>query len=244
MKKMRGSAIIFFCVLPIFLSACSYREFEDSLKSKLSREKEEYVNPATILNDSPETKEQSLFSVGDTIVYSEEDIQNEIKQSIEYTLNKIYVSDNIHDSGLKADDFNDTSLISNNGDIKKKMQLVTVDITVKNVDYKGYEPERETPILFIESSVGFKEGIEDPNGPWTLEESYFSEHPPLDQNNGQDYSQFPLPIGEEIDVTVGWFVPADQLENEPLYYIIGQSGLVEDYQYFELKFDEGESDYE
>ncbi|MCJ7839333.1 hypothetical protein MUB24_00125 [Lederbergia sp. NSJ-179] len=237
MKKMKGITILFFCVLPIFLSACSYREFEDSLKSKLNKEEDEYSNPAKIVDESSEDEEQGPFSVGDTITYTEEDIQTDTKQTIEYTLNKIHVSDNINDLGLNVDDFTDKSLIADNGDIKKKNRLVTVDVTVKNISHQGYDSEADDPILFIESSVGFKEGIEDPNGPWTLEESYFSEHPPLDQNNGQDYSQFPLPIGDEIDVTVGWFVPADQLKNQPLYYIIGQSGLAEDYEYFELKFE-------
>lgn len=92
-------------------------------------------------------------------------------------------------------------------------------------------------MLFIEECVGFKDGIEDPNGPWLLYASYFSEHPPLDQNNGEDYSTFLLAIGDEMDASVGWFVPTDQLEKEPLFYIIGYSGMPEDFQYFELKFD-------
>ncbi|WP_062105427.1 DUF5027 family lipoprotein [Bacillus niameyensis] len=235
MNKIKGLAILFFCVLPIFLSACSYKKFEDSLKSKLNKEQEEYINPATIPKNSSEAEEQSLFIVGDTIVFT--DVEN---MTVEYTLNEIHVSDNIHDLGLKADDFSDTSLISNNGDIKKKMHLVTVDVTVKNVDYKSYGPEEDNPVMSIEPSVGFKEGIEDPNGPWVIHASYFSGHAPMDQNHGDDYYYFPLATGEEIDATVGWFVPADQLEDEPLYYIIGSAGGSEDYQYFELKFDQRE----
>ncbi|WP_230200112.1 DUF5027 family lipoprotein [Bacillus niameyensis] len=158
-------------------------------------------------------------------------------QTLKYTLNSADLSVNINDLALNVDDFYDKSLISDNGKIDNEHRLVTVAVTVKNINYLGDDGDRDVPILFIESSVGFKEGIEDPNGPWTIDASYFSEHPPMDQNHGKDYSKFPLAIGDEIDATVGWFVPADQLEKEPLYYIIGSGGRSEDYQYFELKFD-------
>ncbi|WP_062105423.1 DUF5027 family lipoprotein [Bacillus niameyensis] len=237
MNKIKGFSILFFCVLPVFLSACSYKKFEDSLKNKLNKEHEVDINTATIPNNSTEGDEQSLFSVGDTATYTEKHFQTNIKESIEYTLNKIHVSDNINDLGLKADDFSDASLISDNGDIKKNMRLVAVDVTVKNVDYKGDESEGNNPILYIEPTLGFKGGIEDPDGPWVIYASYFSEHAPMDQNHGDDYYFFPLALGEEIDATIGWFVPADQLGEEPLYYIIGNGGRSEDYKYFELKFD-------
>lgn len=236
MRKTRKISIIFIYVLTVLLSACSYKEFEDSLRSKINRDgDEQYINHTSVPDSSPDSDEESgdkrLFSIDDTITYTFDD------QSVQYTLNQVHVLDNINDLNLDIDDFANQNPISDDGAIEETYRFVAVDITVKNINYKGYDSEEDDSILLIESLAGFKSGIEDPNGPWTFESSYFSKHPPLDRNDGQDYYHFPLPPGHEMDAVVGWFLPTDQLGEEGLYYIIGGAGDSKYYQYFELNFD-------
>lgn len=232
MLKPRKVSIIFLCMLTVLLSACSYKEFEDSMRSKINNKGEEqYNNPSIIPDSASESDEEALFSIGDTITYTFDD------QSIQYTLNQVHVLDNINDLDLNIDDFADKDLIAGDGVIEDTYRFVAVDVTVKNIDFEGDDSEVDEPNLFIESLVGFKEGIEDPDGPFVLYASYFSEHPPLDQNHGQDYYQFSLSFDSEMNATIGWFLPTDQLEEDTLYYIIGGEGSPEYFRYFELNFD-------
>lgn len=233
MRGKKKISLLFICAFVILLSACSYKEFEDSLKGKVNNEEEEQdINPSRIPDSSPESGGESLFTIGDTITY--ENLDN---QSVQYTLNQVHILDNINDLELNVDDFGDKRLLSDDGTIDGTNQLVVIDVTVKNINLERDNLEEGNPILYIEPAVGFKEGIEDPNGPFFVEAEYFSNHPPLDQNGGQDYWQFPLAIGDEIEVKVGWFLPADRLEKESLYYIIGSETSPEYHQYFELHVD-------
>lgn len=221
------------------LSACSYKEFEDSMKSKLNKEEEEeYINPAIVpeassqseKEDDSKSDEKKLYTVGDTITYSYPGDEDE---TFQYTLKKVQIVDNINELGLKKDDFTDSLFIETNGDITKNYRLLTVDVLVKNIEYNIFDEEGDTPILFIEDGLGFKEAIEDPNGPFLFEAAYFSEH----SLGNKDYYKFPLAIGEEVEATIGWFVPADQIMEEPIYYVIGTGGQFENYEYFELTFE-------
>ncbi|MFD2655601.1 DUF5027 family lipoprotein [Gracilibacillus thailandensis] len=245
MKRKNKFGLVYVLILSVLLSACSYKELEDSLKSKLNNgEEDQYVNPSTIPDSEPEveqteeaTTEPELATVGDTITFTFDG--GDKSHQFQYTLNQAFKSDNINELDLKKEDFSDSSLINEDGSIDQSYRLVLVDVTVKNINDDSFMSEKDNkqPVMFIESAIGFKEGIEDPNGPFTLEAAYFSEHPPYEQNQWSDYYQFPLSFGEELDAKVGWFVPAEQLEVEPLYYIIGSSGKAEYYKYFELKFD-------
>ncbi len=227
----------FFLVI-ILLSACSYREFEDSLKDTFNKDdEEEIVNTVTLPETASDSEDNSLYSIGDTISFTYAD-----NETVEYTLQQVIISDNINDLGLDKADFYDQSLIEDDGTVDGAHQLVTIDVRIINKDYRGFnfDVEQDKASLYIELAVGFKNGIEDPDGPFLLHASFFSDHSPLDQNQGQDYYKFLLGIGEEIDVTVGWFVPTDLLEEEPLYYIIGYEGHAEDFQYFQLTLLDGE----
>ncbi|MBM7542279.1 DUF5027 family lipoprotein [Amphibacillus cookii] len=232
--RINKITILFICMFTILLSGCSYKELEDSFRSKSNNEEgdDQYINSSNVPEKSSESEEGGLFFAGDTITFTDPD-----NQTIEYTLNNVYVVDNLKEMNLNIDDFGEKDVISNDGSIDETYQLVLVDVTIKNVDFEGYDLEKDSPVLYIESAIGFKEGIEDPDGPWLFEASYFSEHPPMDQNQGQDYYQFMLAFGDELNATIGWFLPSDQLGEEPLYYIIGQAGMPEDYQYFELNVD-------
>ncbi|UOQ83739.1 DUF5027 family lipoprotein [Gracilibacillus salinarum] len=245
MKRINKLGLLSVLMLFILLSACSYKEFEDSLKSKLDTEKEDqYVNPSNIPVNDPEVEqteatasEAELATVGDTITFTFDG--GDESHQFQYTLNQAFKSDTINELSLKREDFADPSLINEDGSIDEMYRLVLVDVTVKNINNDSFmsEEDNNQPIMFIESSIGFKEEIEDPNGPFTLQAVYFSEHPPYEKNQWNDYYQFPLSFGQELDAKVGWFVPAEQLEKEPLYYIIGGGGSAEYYKYFELTFD-------
>ena len=239
MNLNKKSTVIYLCLIFSLLTACSYREFEDSLKQELNNDEDTHVNEAIVPEQPAEDEEDDgLFFIGDTIA----------RGGVEYTLNDVHISKNINEVGLDKVDFFRRTRIEDNGDIESGYKLVTVDVTVKNINYTDYELrtnpdlERDKPNLFIEYLIGFKDDLEDPNGPFTIESSYFSEHPPIEQDQWNDYSQFLLDHGEEVDATVGWIVPIDQLNEEPLYYINGYAGRAEDYQYFYI-ISEGEIVY-
>lgn len=231
------------CLLFI-LTACSYKNFEDSLKDKLNKEDtEEYINPAKIPEASTNSEdekvtdpdEKRLFQIGDTVTYSYPG-----EESFQYTLHQINLVDNIHDLNLDKEDFISTSFLTENGDVDKEYLLLTVDVTIKNIDYEGLDDDRtddysDVPVLYIEDMLGFKSGLEDPQGPFSIESAYFSEHPK--ENKEKDYYKFRLEKGKELDATVGWFVPANQLEEEPMYYVIGSGGSFDLFDYFELSFE-------
>lgn len=240
--KHKCILILTLCGLLFLLSACSYKEFEDSLKDKLNEsETDEYVNPSKIPDKDSETKknnttdveEQILFDMGETVIFTWPD------GTIQYRVNQVNVVDNIKKSELKKDDFSSyqNSYILDNGDITNNQRLLTLDITVKNIDYTVYDEEYENIALNIEGSLGFKSGIEDPNGPFSFEPAYFSGHPTLGRYPEDGYLYFPLEIGEEVDVTVGWFIHEDEVNKEPLYYIIGAGGFFEERKYIEVNID-------
>ncbi|GAA4060360.1 DUF5027 family lipoprotein [Amphibacillus indicireducens] len=245
LKKIIPS--LFLCLMVTLLVACSYREFEDSIRNQLNNEDEEmYQNEAKIPeqpveDQGAENAEDVLYFIGDTISFI-----NDLG-TVDYTLNAVQISENSNEVDLKKTDFDllGYHYIGEDGSIDEHYKLVTVDVTIKNIDYTDYalktdfeysteaDSDRDIPLLFIEYLIGFKEGIEDPNGPFTIEASYFGGHTPI-EDDPKGYYQFLLAHGEEVEVTVGWLVPADQLNVEPLYYIIGYSGHIENQLYFQL----------
>lgn len=231
---MKRKTMIGFCVIMLALSACSYREFEDSLKTLNEEELEDNIeNTVKVSENVEDGDEQIVYSIGDTIVYRMEEgmEKGEEEELYQYTLNQVQVADNIHDLGLQIDDFFSRKMIAENGDIEDNLRIVTIDATVKNLQYT--DPSG-LPTLQVENAIGSQLDIEDPNGPYFLEAVYFSEHPPFELNNGSDYLYFSLDFGEELDITVGWLVPSEMIEDEPLYYAIGTTSM--ELQFFELDF--------
>ncbi|WP_062046888.1 hypothetical protein [Bacillus sp. JCM 19034] len=228
---MKRKVIIGFCVIMVALSACSYREFEDSIKTLKENDLEDNIeNTVKVSEDVENGDEQIVYSIGDTIVYRTKDmeIEEEVEQ-YQYTLNQVQVADNIHDLGLQIDDFLRRKMIAENGDIEDNLRIVTIDATVKNL-----QNTNPSATLQVENFIGSQLDIEDPNGPFFLEAVYFSEHAPFELNNGSDYYYFSLDFGEELDITVGWLVPSEMIENESLYYAIGTTSM--ELQFFELDF--------
>ncbi|MCZ0703981.1 hypothetical protein J2T56_002216 [Natronobacillus azotifigens] len=228
MRKTRS--ILGLCIIVLLLSACSYKEFEDSLRNKLDNDEEvEYTNPTSIPENYSENEEEGLFTIGDTVT-----THNNAEQ---YTLHKVQALTNINEADLELTDFfKNVSLIKDNGDIDQDYQLVLIDLTVKNLASRLFKDESDVPILYIGYSAGFKSEIEDPNGPFFTEISYFSGQQKVD-DDPKGYYKFLLEIGEEVDVTIGWFLPVEQLREEPLYYMISIQSGVEYAKYFELPLD-------
>lgn len=73
-KKFEKKILLLICVIPLLLSACSYKELEDSLKRKLNTDEDQFVNDTKIPDDDPETPEErkKVFTIGDTVRYSYE----------------------------------------------------------------------------------------------------------------------------------------------------------------------------
>ncbi|MCZ0703980.1 hypothetical protein J2T56_002215 [Natronobacillus azotifigens] len=227
MRKTRS--ISGFCIIVFFLSACSYKDFEDSLRNKLDNDEEvEYTNPTSIPENYSENEEEGLFTIGDTATT--------YRNLEQYTLHKVQVLTNINEADLELTDFKDISLIKDNGDIDQDYQLVLIDLTVKNLASRLFMDDSDVPILYIENGAGFKSEIEDPNGPFHTEISYFSGQQKVD-DDPKGYYRFLLEIGEEVDVTIGWFLPVEQLDEELLYYMISTKSEIEHFQYFELPLD-------
>src|SRR5699024_1550217 len=171
--------IICLCLILAFLSACSYREFEDSLRRKFEDEGEFNGINETIVPGPVDDEKDIDLSVDETNAEqneSETDSLNYIgdmdsQYGVEYTLNDVQISDNINEVGLDRDGFFWIDHIEENGEIKAGFKLVTVDVTIKNISAGGYDPdgEHEKPNLIVEGLIGFKDDLEDPQGPFTIE---------------------------------------------------------------------------
>lgn len=229
MNLKRLKVLIILYLMISLLVACSYREFEDSLRRQLDGEDENEIINETIVPDRSEDETDS--EAGET---NDEQSENEadrlyyigdtaLQFGVEYTINDVQISDNIHEVGLDRAGFIDVDRIEDNGEIQAGFKLVTVDVTIKNISAGGYDPdgEHDKPNLFAEDLIGFKSGLEDPIGPFMIEADYFSEHPPYEQNQWTDYIQFQLDYGEEREATFAWTVPTERLNSEPLYYLTG-----------------------
>ena len=106
------SAVVTICLL----TACSsYREFEDTMRNKLKgtvSEEEEYLNPAEI-PDEDETGEYRLYHMGepaDSTPIGTSDV-------MQYTVKKARIVENIYEEGLVKEDFDDPSLVEEDGDV-------------------------------------------------------------------------------------------------------------------------------
>ena len=172
-KKFEKKILLLICVIPLLLSACSYKELEDSLKRKLNTDEDQYVNDTKIPDENSETteEEKKVYTIGDTVRYS---FEVEEAGTYEYTLNDVQLSDNIHDAGLTNSDFIEQTGFDKDGNIDSENQLLTLDFTVKNINSDGKDPTEKVPIVPIQPTISFKSWIEDPDGPWQLYVDYFS----------------------------------------------------------------------
>ena len=230
MKKKKAIICIVISAALLGTSGCSYKEFEDSLRSALKGEKtsdlpSDYVNEASI-NNSTDDEDKNVFYVGDTIIstfdYPDESGNIISENEVWYTLNKVDIVKNINELGISTKEFggsfSNEGKISDNGELESDYSFVLATVSVKNISVTDVDPDSDYNML-IESMAGTASGILDPEGSVTLEAAYFSGH---DGKNEKDYLKFNLEAGKEKIYTVGWVVPDEMLE-EPFYYINGSA---------------------
>lgn len=214
------------------LCACSaYTQFEDSLKENISSnggvspdQDGQNVEHAEENSDNTTSVSEDVNRIGDTITHA---YSNGL---LSYTLKSVKRCSNLAESGLAETDFVEGIVNTDGtfGNIDDILLLVTLHIA--NVDYEDAESAETDYPIYIESCIGTKPDIEDPDGPWLIYASYFSEHP---ENDLKSYYFYDLEPGAEIDVQIGWIVAESKLE-EPMYYVIGMDDHYTEADYFQL----------
>ena len=214
------SAVVTICLL----AACSsYREFEDTMKNKLKgtvSEEEDYVNPAEI-PDEDETGENRLYRMGES-VDSTSIISSDIMQ---YTVKRARIVSNIYEEGLSAEDFDDPSLVEEDGDVSCMSNecFIVLTVDIHNVNCFGEK--------CVEWEIGTESGLTAKYGSHGAEACYFSGMPKPEDAGPKDFFFFVLEKGKTQTAEIGWIVPKTYLE-EPLYYVISNNGgTVEDHKY-------------
>ena len=214
------SAVITICLL----SACSsYREFEDMMKNKLKgtvSEEEEYLNPAEI-PDEDETGEYRLYHMAepaDSTPIGSSDV-------MQYTVKRARLVSNIYEEGLSAEDFDDPSLVEEDGDVSCMSNecFIVLTVDIHNVNCSGEK--------CVEWQIGTESGLTAKYGSLGAEACYFSGMPKPEDAGPKDFFFFVLEKGKTQTAEIGWIVPKTYLE-EPLYYVISNNGgTVEDHKY-------------
>lgn len=234
--KVKIKQVIIISLGSIFvLSACSYKQLEDSVRSKAVGEDvvEESANVPDIVDEPADSSKNNTFTIGDSIIWSDY-----YKQEIEYTLDNVETASNINELKLVQEDFSELSqpFILSNGEVTnekdEKCILVAADIRIRNISFKSYD-NGKIPELFnqinIDRNAGSKDGIMVADMSDTIEADYFNEH----STGEKDYYKFILEEGAERLIRLAWIVPEKSFE-KPFYYIIGTGMEADRYQYFQL----------
>ena len=214
------SAVVTICLL----SACSsYREFEDTMRNKLKgtvSEGEEYLNPAEI-PDEDETGEYRLYHMGepaDSTPIGSSDV-------MQYTVKRARLVSNIYEEGLSAEDFDDPSLVEEDGDVSCMSNecFIVLTVDIHNVNCSGEK--------CVEWQIGTESGLTAKYGSLGAQACYFSGMPKPEDAGPKDFFFFVLEKGKTQTAEIGWIVPKTYLE-EPLYYVISNDGgTVEGHKY-------------
>ena len=238
MKWKRKIVLLSAAVILCILTACSsYREFEDTMRNKLKgavSEEEEYVNPAKI-PDEDETGEYRLYHMGepaDSTPIGTSDV-------MQYTVKSARIVENIYEEGLSKEDFDDPSLVEEDGDVSCMSNecFIVLTVDIHNENCFGEK--------CVEMFLGTESGITVKSGPSMEEACYFSGMTRPEGDGIKDFLFFVLDKGTTQTAEIGWIVPKTYLE-EPLYYVITSYGAFENYKYILIDEIENRSeiDYE
>ena len=235
--KKRISAAVTLVLLCLLTACSSYREFEDTMRNKLKgtvSEEEEYLNPAEI-PDEDETGEYRLYHMGepaDSTPIGTSDV-------MQYTVKKARIVENIYEEGLVKEDFDDPSLVEEDGDVSCKSNecFIVLTVDIHNENCFGEK--------CVEMFLGTESGITVKSGPSMEEACYFSGMTRPEGAGIKDFLFFVLDKGTTQTAEIGWIVPKTYLE-EPLYYVITSHGAFENYKYILIDEIENRSeiDYE
>ena len=229
--KRKIGIVVAVCITLISATGCSYREFEDSLRSALkgeTTEAEENVRTASINTETDGEKEKNVYYVGDTVKFGCENVDEAgnitFEDEVWYTLNKVDIVKDVNELGISMADFSSSfsnkDKISAEGKLQEGYSFIGINVTIKNIGDTSVDPDSGHN-LFIEDYAAPESGISNQEGIFGVEGAYFSGH---DENRERYYDRFSLAVGEEKTYTVGWVV-ADSMLEEPFYYIIDNGNL-------------------
>ena len=244
--KRKIGIVVAVCITLISATGCSYREFEDSLRSALkgeTTEAEENVRTASINTETDGEKEKNVYYVGDTVKFGCENVDEAgnitFEDEVWYTLNKVDIVKDVNELGISMADFSSSfsnkDKISAEGKLQEGYSFIGINVTIKNIGDTSVDPDSGHN-LFIEDYAAPESGISNQEGIFGVEGAYFSGH----DNREKHYMQCTLEIGEEKNYTLGWVVPDEMLE-EPFYYVLGVATNPEWQKYFLLNGSEGDS---
>lgn len=179
-----------------------------------------------------------IAEVGETLVW-----ESVWKTSMEYTVEKVETVENLDETQIKREDFYNASVVKEDGSfampeesgIEGKCVFLLVTVKVKNIDFLGYEPGAEQPELVAENLLSLSGALDNTHDVNAWSADYFSAY--REENRAKDYFKYTLQPGEEMELSVGWVIPEEKMQQE-LYYIIGAG--MDHYMY--VRLNEGESD--
>lgn len=239
-KKILISIVIF--AFSLLLSSCSYKEFEDKLKSDMNNKEQNIdvpnmepgivqdnnINPNDETephNEVPPIEDSSIYKVGEKVTYTfEENIQ-------EYTITKVTEDDNISD--LDQNHFIDKTLIED-GKLKEGYKFIMLDVMVKNISqFSDESGEDESGKLYVSALSLAKRDDAEEDKIFFPEVTYFK-NPAKDSEDLKDAYKYRLPIGQSAKFQMGWVV-AEEYFNSDLFICIGGESNFELRKYVEFR---------
>lgn len=251
---MKRQLILMILVLSVFVTGCSYKKFEDSIKAKISSSDNQNVDMETLPEKEivPDLEETNIYHMGEEMKGND---------GVDYIVKDVQIVDNIYTIGLSDKDFNTVwdDSIDSEGNIaggdgfeftqaawykssqeSMKYKLLLLDIHVTKV--KEVENERENDVdldgvsnIWPSIFIGTGKGIQYGYGINLVESIYLSSH--LSEKN---YHTFNLSLGEEKDIQMGWILPEDVLDEE-WYYVVDTAYGKENYKYCKLDMESDEN---
>ena len=201
--------LLFIMLLVLLLfSSCSYADFEDGIKHKITPEESTKINIEIKPDESIPLK-----SVGDTITI------NDSVAELSYKINNVAVYNSFSESGIEAEKLADPEAGK-----KSQAPFVLVDITVTN----------EKALINVDSyniavfHLMNKEIFSDPWSKTLPEISYFS----ASESNGSDYFHYKLPEGESAEFKIGWILRDPVTDGNDLILHVGAN--IQENNYIDL----------
>lgn len=235
MKVKRKLVLLLGISCALNMTACSYKQLEDSIKHKMTGEESsgEDPNQAKVVENTTDTEEKNVFDKEERIVW-----KDYYEQEIHYTLEKVETAFNIGDLGISRDDFQDNSrsAILEDGTVADgeagKQILVSADVKVKNVNFMSYDNGKRADTLnkvYVNNMAGSKTDMLDENVGGKAA-AYLSAH----GTGEKDYYMIELKAGEEAKVRLVWIVSETAFQKELFCYAIGEDNGMMEEQFFQL----------
>lgn len=246
MKKKMNRILSTVLFAMIVFSGCSYKEFEDGIKTKVSGGGNSEDGSAILMTEeTPDMQENKIYGMGEEIP---------AEDGISYIVESTRFIHNINDAGLKQEDMNvlysttldeDGNIVSGDGfdesqkawykadSGQQEYGLLLVDITVQKVSEADTDSQMDAdmdgiPNVWPSIRIGTGQGIQYQHGINSCEAVYLDA-----QSSGKNYYTFNLPVGEKKQIQMGWILPQNTLDME-WYYIINAGYDKEKYKFCKL----------